>query len=480
MKNTILHILSYITIFIGLALFIPAGVSYFYHEPYISLFIILGVACISLGIVLRILFTRAETINFKSIILSVVFTWIVTAVIGALPYFFSGAISSFVDCFFESMSGFTTTGATILEDIEVLPKSILFWRSFTHWLGGMGVVLLIIAILPSFGVKGMQLFQAEVSGGSINQKIHPRVKKVAMTLWAVYLLLTFFQILFLMLGGLNLFDASVHTFGTVATGGFSSKNASVGFYDDIYVQYVIIAFMFLAGINFILYCRFLLGDRTAIFKNKEVKIYALIILIFSAIITFNIWGKVYQGFEQAFRSAIFHVTSIVTTTGYITTDFDTWPSLAKMVLFVAMFIGGCAGSTGSSVKIIRVYVLIKSAFIELFRSIHPFAVKNIYVENEAVPAETVRKIIGFFVVYLLIFFTGSIVLSFFDLDMVSALTASAASLGNIGPGLGLVGATEPYSFLPSVAKIILTFLMLLGRLEIFTLFVIFTPAFWKK
>lgn len=479
MRNTILHILGYVLIFIGIALLIPVAVSYFYHED-ASLFIILGMSVIITGLAIRHIFKREDSINFKTIILIVILGWIVTTCIGSLPYIFSGSIENPVDAFFESMSGFTTTGATILTDIEALPYSLLFWRSFTHWLGGMGIILLVIAILPSFGIQGMRLFQAEVSGGSINQKISPRIKKVAVTLWTVYLVLTGMEILLLMLGGLNLFDASVHTFGTVATGGFSSKNTSIGFYDSIYIQYVIIAFMFLAGINFILYCRFILGDRTAIAKNKEVWVYAGIILLFSAIITFDLWGKVYQGFEQAFRYALFHATSIVTTTGYIIADFDAWPSLAKMILFIGMFIGGCAGSTGSSVKVVRIYILVKSAFIGFFRAIHPSAVKNIYMEKEIIPHETIRKVMTFFVVYLFIFFVGSAIMSFFKLDMISAMSATAATLGNVGPGFGLIGATEPYTFLPSLAKIILSFFMLLGRLEIFTLFFIFTPAFWKS
>ncbi|MBU4502918.1 MAG: TrkH family potassium uptake protein, partial [Nanoarchaeota archaeon] len=308
-----------------------------------------------------------------------------------------------------------------------------------------------------------------------------RVKKTAMILWSVYLILTFAEIILLRIGGMNLFESAIHTFGTVATGGFSSMNASIGAYPSMFIQYVIIAFMFLAGINFILYCRFLLGERKAIIRNKEAKVYATIILVMTIILTLNLWWqKIYPNLEEAFRTAFFHITSIVTTTGYVTADFDAWPNMAKMLIFVAMFIGGCAGSTGSSIKVIRVYVLVKSAFIELFRSIHPSAVKNIYIEKEAIPQDTIRKIIGFFVVYLMIFFSGSLIMSFFNLDFISAITATAATLGNVGPGLGMVGATEPYTFLPSLAKLILCFFMLLGRLEIFTLFIIFTPAFWKS
>ena len=480
MKNTVLYFLGYISIFVGISLIIPSIVSYYFNEPYTTLFIALGASVSIVGLVFRRLFKKPETVDFKAIILTVAFAWILTTFIGSLPYLMSGAIQSPVDAFFESMSGFTTTGATILTDIEVMPNSILFWRSLTHWIGGMGVILLIITILPSFGVQGMQLFQAEVSGGSINKKISPRIKKTAMLLWAIYIAITLIEIVLLMFGGLSLFDATIHTFGTVATGGFSSKNASIGFYDSPYVQYVIAIFMFLSGINFILYCRFVLGEKTVLFKNTEVRFYTLLILIFTGIITFDLWGKAYQGLEQAFRAALFQVTSVITTTGFITADFDKWSNLAKMLLFIAMFIGGCAGSTGSSIKVIRIYVVLKSTFIEIFRSLHPAAVKTIDVDGEVVPYETIRKIFRFFVAYILIFAIGSVIMSFFNLDIVSAMSATAATLGNVGPGLGLVGAVESYAFLPAAAKIVLSILMLIGRLEIFTVILLFSRAFWES
>jgi trk system potassium uptake protein TrkH len=480
MRNTILCFLGYVFVFIGISLLIPSIVSYYFNEPYTSLFIALGITISVVGLVFRHLFKKSDSIGFKVIILTIVFAWLLTTFIGSLPYLMSGVIQSPVDAFFESMSGFTTTGATVLTDIEALPYSILFWRSLTNWIGGMGIILLVITVLPSLGTQGMQLFQAEVSGGSINQKISPRIKKTAMLLWAIYISITVAEIILLLFGGLSLYDAAIHTFGTVATGGFSSKNDSIGFYDNLYVQYVIIIFMFLSGINFILYCRFILGDRIALFKNTEVRFYTLIILIFTGIITFDLWGKVYQGLEQAFRNALFHVTSIITTTGFITADFDNWPHLTKILLFIAMFIGASAGSTGSSIKVIRIYVVLKATVIEIFRSLHPAAVKTINVDGEIIPPETIRKMIRFFVVYVLIFALGSVIMSFFNLDMVSAMSATAATLGNVGPGLGLVGAVESYAFLPAAAKIILSILMLIGRLEIFTVIFLFSHAFWKS
>lgn len=479
MRNTILYFLGYVSIFIGISLLIPSIISYYFKEPYTLLFVVLGASVSIIGIILKLSFKKSENIDFKVLVLTTALAWLLMTVIGSLPYLLSGAIKNPVDAFFESMAGFTTTGATILIDVEILPYSILFWRSLTHWIGGMGIILLIIAIIPSFGIQGMQLFQAEISGGSIHKKISPRIKKIAILLWAAYLLLTISEIVFLMFGGINLYDATVHSFSTVATGGFSSKNASIGFYSP-YVQYVIILFMFLSGINFILYCRFLLGDRLALFRNTEARFYTSVILLITGIITFNLWGKFYQSFEDAFRNALFQVTSIITTTGFTTSDFDTWPNLSKILLFFLMFVGGCAGSTTGSIKSIRVYVVLKSAINEIFRTLHPAAVKNTYIDGEAIPYETVRKMIRFFTIYLLIFVAGSIVMSSFNLDMVTAMSATATTLGNVGPGLGLVGAIEPYTFLPATAKIILSFFMLIGRLEIFTIILFFSRDFWES
>ncbi len=464
----------------GLFVMLPAVVSHAFHEPFSMLFVGIGSSVVLTGVLLASIFKKNETLNFKFVIIIVVLCWLLTVVIGAIPYLASGTISSPVDAVFESISGFTTTGATILDDIESVSKSVLFWRSLTHWIGGLGIILVIIAVLPSFGGQAMQLFQTEVSGGAINQKISPRIKKTAMLLVMVYTSITIAEIILLSLGGMNLYESVVHTFGTVAGGGFSVKNASIGYYHSPYIHYVVILFMILSAINFILYCRFVLGDRRVFFRNEEFKFYIFLILLFTTIVTFNIWGKVFTSFEQAFRSALFHVTSVMTTTGYITTDFDLWPSLSKMILFVAMFVGGCVGSTGSAIKVVRVYVLLKSVWLEVIRTIHPTIIKSISIENEVIPHKTVRKIIRFATIYVLVFVIGSVIMSSFNLDMVSAMTATATTLGNVGPGMNLVGATESYSFLPSAAKIVLSFLMMLGRLEIFTLIIIFYPEFWRS
>lgn len=461
-------------------MFIPGIVSFFHGESLTGLFMIIGFLVLIIGITLNIFFKKDRILTFKYVVITVLFGWLLISVIGALPYLISGYIPSFVDALFESISGFTTTGATILTNIEALPISLLFWRSLTHWLGGIGIILLIIAVLPSFGLQGTQLFQAEVSGGTINKRIQPRIKDTALLLLGIYTTLTVLEIVLLMIGGLNFIEATIHSFGTLATGGFSSYSSSIGHFASPFVHYVIILFMILAGANFILYCRFVLGQRGHFLKNEEFRLYLIIILIFTFVITRDLWGKVFFSFEEAFRMALFHVVSVMTTTGFVIVDFDLWPNVSKMFLFTLMFVGGCVGSTGSSIKVMRIYVLLKSVGVELLRIIHPMIVKNITIEDEVVPHKTVRKIVRFIMIYVFIFMLGSMIMSFFGLDMVSALSSTAATLGNVGPGFGLVGATESFAFLPPLAKIFLSFFMLLGRLELFTILVLLIPAFWKN
>jgi len=479
-KNSVIKLLSSVLICIGLFLHLPAFVSYHYHEPHTFLFIFLGACTLIAGVVIASVFKRSDSLDFKFIILTIVLGWLLTVLIGALPYVLSGAVTGPVDALFESTSGFTTTGATILTDIESMPLSILFWRSITHWLGGIGIIIIIIAFLPSFGTQSMQLFLTEVSGGPINQKISPRVKKTALLLLAVYLSLTILQTIVLCFGGMGLYESLVHSLSTISTGGFSSRNASIGHYSSAFIQYTVIFFMFLSGINFIFYCRFILGDRAAFVKNKEFRLYSVLLVLLTLIVTFDIWGKVYHSFESALRAALFQVTSIMTTTGFITADFDLWPNVSRNLLFFVMFTGGCVGSTTGSIKMVRVYVLLKTVWIELLRVVHPSIVKNISVEGDRIPHVIVRRIIRFICIYILTFCIGSTVMSFFGLDMVSAMSSTTATLGNIGPGMGLVGASESYFFLPPLAKLFLSFLMLLGRLEIITVIITFTQFFWKS
>jgi trk system potassium uptake protein len=487
--RTLRNILSFVLIIFGIFFFFPALVSYYYGEDLTDMFIILGIVCIFLGIILRyysktipkqILRFDFEVVDIKSVVLSVILGWLFITTIGAFPYFFSHYIPNTIDCYFESVSGFTTTGATILSDIESLPNSLLFWRALTHWLGGMGIILLIVAVLPSFGSQAIQLFQSEVSGGGINKKITPRIKKAALFLLLIYTSFTVLLIILLMFGGLSLFDSSVHSFSTIATGGLSSKNLSIGYYESSYVQYIIAIFMIISGVNFVLYCRFLTGEYNVFKINKEFKFFIFLIIFFTAIIFFNLFGTVYYSVEEAFRYSFFQVASLMTTTGFTTADYSQWPEFSKMILFILFFIGGCVGSTSGSIKTMRIFILLKSAWIEVIRVIHPSIVKNISIEEEIIPHKTVRNVLRFITFYMLFFFVTAVVLSSFGLDFKTAITGSAAMIGNVGPAFGSLGPMNNYSFLSSSAKLFLCFVMFLGRLEIFTVIVLFTKDFWKK
>jgi trk system potassium uptake protein TrkH len=405
--------------------------------------------------------------------------WLAFSVFGSLPYLFSGVIPSFTDAFFETMSGFTTTGATIIANIDPLPQGILFWRSLTHWLGGMGIIVLSLAILPFLGVGGMQLFKAEVPG-PVADKLTPRVTETAKILWGVYALLTAAETLLLVLGGMSLFDALCHSFGTVATGGYSTRNASVGGYNSAYIDYVITLFMVLAGANFALHYRFLRGDWGAYWRDKEFRFYLAIIGVATLIVGVDIWLNIYGDVAQSLRYALFQTVSIQSTTGFATADYEKWSSASQVVLMVLMFIGGCAGSTSGGMKVMRLYLLAKFALSEFTRLLHPSAVVPVRINRVAVPREVVLNVLGFFVLYMFLFAVGVFAMTLCQLDLATAFSATATTLGNVGPGLGAIGPTENFAHLPAVAKWILSLLMLLGRLEIFTVLVFLSPAYWRR
>ncbi|MFO8128371.1 MAG: potassium transporter TrkG [Bacteroidales bacterium] len=408
----------------------------------------------------------------------VALTWVIISLFGTLPFLISGTIPKFTDAFFETISGFTTTGATILTDIESLPKGILFWRSMTHWIGGMGIIVLTVAILPVLGIGGMQLYTAEMPGPT-KEKLHPRITQTAKRLWGIYVLFTILQTLLLMLGGMDLFDSLCHTFGTVATGGFSTQNASIAGYSP-YIQYVIIIFMVLAGTNFTLHYLSLHGRLRKLWENEEYRYYILIMLFTGIILTVFLALLDDKPFEAAFRIAVFQVVSIVTTTGYITDDYLLWPKFLWFIVFLLMFIGGMAGSTGGGMKVIRQLLLFKNSSVELKRLIHPQAIIPVRLSGKVVPQDIIFKIMAFFLLYMLIFAFGTLVMSFTGLDFETAIGSTAATLGNIGPGIGMVGPAGNYSEITIAGKWFLAFLMLLGRLELFTILILFSPAFWKK
>lgn len=409
----------------------------------------------------------------------VTLSWALASAIGATPFFLSGAIPSFADAYFETMSGFTTTGASILTDIEKLPDSMLFWRALTHWLGGMGIVVLAVAILPFLGVGGLQLIEAEAPGPSVD-RIAPRIAQTAKLLWLIYTGMTILQIALLRLGGMSLFDSTVHAFATVATGGFSNKNLSVSHYDSAYVDAIVTIFMVLAGMNFSLHYKLITGRVFSFFRDTELRAYLVIFFASSLVITFNVHGTVYDGLAKSFRYASFQVASILTTTGSFTADYEKWPYASQFVLFFLMFVGGCAGSTGGGVKVIRLVILLKQAMIEARRLIHPRGVFALKIGPDAVKNDVVSSVSGFFFLYIMVALLITFVVSAGGHDILTSLTATLTTLGNIGPGFGNVGPTENFAFFQDYIKWVLSFSMMIGRLELYTVFVLFTPYFWNK
>ena len=421
---------------------------------------------------------RNDRMGKREAYIIVSLTWVVISLFGTLPFLISGAISNFTDAFFEVISGFTTTGASILNDIEAVPKGLLFWRSMTHWIGGMGIIVLTLAILPFLGIGGMQLFSAE-SPGPTPDKLHPRITGTAKRLWGIYVLFTFAQTLLLIFGGMNLFDALCHAFGTMATGGFSTQNASVALYSP-YVQYVITFFMFLAGMNFALHYFVLHGQFKRLVQSEEFRFYLFVILIFTILVSLMLFFKMDFSGEEAFRLSVFQVVSITTSTGFVSSDYLQWAPFATFLIFALMFAGGSAGSTGGGIKAIRHLLLFKAAAAELKKLIHPKAVITVRYNNHSVQRDYIFNILAFFLFYVIIFALGSVAMSAVGLDFETAIGSSIAALGNIGPGIGGVGPVENYAAIPGVGKWILAFLMLLGRLELFTILVFLSPGFWKK
>lgn len=411
------------------------------------------------------------------------FGWIIFSFFGALPFYISGAIPSYTDAFFETMSGFTTTGASILNDIESLTHGMLFWRSMIQWLGGMGIIVLSLLILPAIGIGGMHIFMAEVPGPTPD-KLHPRIKETAKRLWAIYCIITFSEVLLLWgfgFGEMTFFDAVCHSFTTMATGGYSTKQASIAHYTWPYTHYIIALFMIIAGVNFSLSYFAMHFRFRPVWRNEEFRSYLSFIGIFTIIVTVIVFlHNKTDGFEKSFRDSFFQVTSMMTTTGFATVDYLNWIPAAWMLLLLLMFFGGSAGSTGGSIKIIRIVLLLKNGFLELKRLIHPNAIIPVRIDKEAVKPEVITNVLAFVSVYAIITILGMIIVSFMGYDLETSLGAVAATLGNIGPGIGRVGPIENYAHFSDIGKWFLSFLMLIGRLELFTVLVLFSPAFWKK
>ncbi len=431
------------------------------------------------GVVLRWMRGRTrESLSIRDGFLFVVFGWLLASLVGALPFYLSGVIPHYADAYFETMSGFTTTGASILAEIASLPRAILYWRSLTHWLGGMGIVVLTVAILPLLGVGGLQLVKAEAPGPTVD-KITPRITETAKYLWYIYLGITVAETVLLLLGGMSFFDALTHTFGTVATGGFSTRNASVGHYDSAYIDLVITFFMLIAGMNFTLHYKFLTGNVRKVLADAELKAYLLIFAGAVMIITVELYHRVFSGVFDCFRYAAFQAASILTTTGYATADYQQWPYVTQMVLFTLMFVGGCSGSTGGGIKVIRIVTLLKQGINEMKYLVHPKGVFSLRLSGNLVRKNIAYAISGFFFLYISTILLVTFIVSTAGIDIVTSLTTALATVGNIGPGFGRIGPTGNYAFYPDYVKWVLSLAMMVGRLEIYTVLVLLTPTFWK-
>ncbi len=455
-------------------------VSYIYSEDdWIYFLTSFGILTIIGSLITALTYKTPKKVGKKEGYIVVSLVWVIFSIFGALPFYLSGAIPSYTDAFFETISGFTTTGASILNNIEELSHGMLFWRSLIQWLGGMGIIVLSLVILPLLGIGGMQLFIAEVPGPTPD-KLHPKVAETAKRLWAIYTIFTLLETLLLTLGDMSFFDALNHSFTTMATGGYSTKQASVAYWDSAYIQYVITAFMFIAGVNFTLSYFALHLNVKKVWKDDEFKYYLGFTLGFTAIIAVLLFLNTDTNIEKAFRDSLFQVVSLMTTTGYATANYLQWPVMVWTLLFVVMFFGGSAGSTAGGMKIVRIVIAMKNSFKEFKRLIHPHAVIPVRLNHKALKPEILRNVLAFIVVYIMTFAVGTIIMTFFGLDFDSAMGSVIATLGNIGPGIGSVGPANNFSAIPDAGKWFLSFLMLIGRLELFTVLIIFTPLFWKK
>ena len=479
--------------FNGGFMLLSALVSLIYKDGVTFQIFLAGIITLLVGVVAMV-FTRhhKKEINKREGYIVVSFGWVIMSLSGTLPYVLTESIPSFTNAFFETMSGYTTTGASILNDIEAVPKGILFWRSLTHWIGGMGIIVLAIAILPLLGIGGMQLFAAEAPGPSAD-KLHPRITDTAKRLWLIYFGYTAAETLLLSVAGMSFFDAINHSLCTLSTGGFSTKNASIAYWNgQPLIQYIIILFMFLAGTNFVLSYFAFKGRIQNVIHDEEFKLYFKFIAIFtiiaaviiyfradiskSSIVHPMVWGEA----ESAFRHGLFQVLSVITTTGFVTADYTLWTPFLVVLFFGLMFLGGSAGSTSGGVKVVRHLILIKNSFLEFKRTLHPNAIIPVRYNNKAINRFIVFNVLAFFILYMLSFIIGALVFSMFEIDFKSAIGLSASTLGNVGPALGDFGPVNNYAALPPLAQWWACFLMLIGRLELFTVLILFTPFFWRN
>lgn len=480
--NFILKTNGLLLFVLGATMLAPILVSLCFREQAWHIFLPSAGITMAVGLCLALVFKNQpfdDYINQKEGMAAVAIAWSAVSIFGALPFFLSPDFTTFSDALFESVSGFTTTGSSVMVDIEGASKSLLFWRSLIQWFGGMGIIVLSLAVLPFLGVGGIQLYKAEVPSPSPD-KLTPRLSDSAKILWMVYLFFTVIETGFLAAGGMPLYDSICHSLTTLPTGGFSPKNTSVAHFNSAYFEYVIVVFMVLAGINFSLHFQLLRGRPLAMWKDTECRIFLAVVLVAVFFVTWDIYSDVYTSLADAFRFASFQVISIITTTGFATSDYESYPGLSQTLLFICMFTGACAGSTGGGIKFTRIIVCAKYCYRELFKILHPRSIRQIKINHMVISDDILRSILGFVILYIGLFFISSCLLAAMGVDMLTALGAVASCIGNIGPGFGSVGPAENFAHLPVTGKWLLCLCMLMGRLEIYTILILFVPEFWRK
>ncbi|RTE53724.1 TrkH family potassium uptake protein [Arenibacter aquaticus] len=491
-SKIIFHLMGLLLLCNGFFMILAAVVSGIYDDG-ATLDITLAAIVTMLVGVLGMFYTRnhKKQVKRKEGYIIVTFGWLVMSASGMLPYLFSGTIPDLTNAFFETISGYTTTGASVVDDIEALPEGILLWRSLTHWIGGMGIIVLAIAILPLLGIGGMQLFAAEAPGPS-SDKLHPRITDTAKRLWLIYFSYTVAETILLKLAGMSFFDAVNHSLATLSTGGFSTKNASMAYWnDEPLIQYIVILFMFLAGSNFVLSYYAFKGKVQKVIMDEEFKFYSIFVLCFTVVAGLVVYFQgnvpvsdfhpmIFGEAESTFRHTLFQVISVITTTGFVTADFTSWTPFLTVFFFGLMFLGGSAGSTAGGIKVMRHLIIIKNGLLEFKRTLHTNAIIPVRYNNKTVQENIVYNIIAFFVLYMLLFIIGSLVLGGLGLDFESAIGGAASSLGNVGPALGSLYPLTNFNSLPALGKWWCGFLMLLGRLELFTVLILLSPYFWKR
>jgi trk system potassium uptake protein TrkH len=478
--RSVVKVLGFLMLVTAGCLVLPALIALLYGEGDWIWFLVSSAIGAVVGGGTLLVLRDAPDLRVREGFAVVAFGWLCVGLLGALPFWFSGQVPSFTDAAFESISGFTTTGASILTDIESRSHGTLFWRALTQWLGGRGIVLLAVAILPLLGVGGMQLFRAEVPG-PVAERLTPRIRETAKLLWGVYLLLTVLEVAALMIAGMGPFDAVCHSFATMATGGFSNHNSSVGGYASPAVEWIIIVFMFLAGTNFSLHFLALSGRWKAYRQDEEFRFYVSIVLVGTFMLVLTLGAiQFFTTWHDTVRHSLFQIVSILTTTGFGTSDYLLWPPLAHALLLVLMTVGGCAGSTGGGIKVMRVFILLRHAKLELQKMLHPRAVFTLWFNDRALSPSLLTNVLGFFLLYMVVYIAGVLILTMGGRDIVTSVGATAATLGNIGPGIGLVGPASNYAFMAGWEKWLLVLFMLIGRLEIFTVLVLFLPGAWRR